>query len=171
MLATRMKSQPCYPPMEWDRSDRQHIVFAAGADDALAWRLYGCLPVGSLTVVCETPSGAEPDAWQREAPPGLRLLIAGDRDAALQQLDAVPAAADMGARLYAIGDERAIRQAMQVADRHGLRPESARLHRVPATLPSPLAEYKGPVRYQPLAVQWLAAHDDGSVSSPGPQPE
>jgi hypothetical protein len=48
---------------------------------------------------------------------------------------------------------------------------AARLHRVLNTLPQPLAEYKGLVRYQPLARQWLAAHDDGRELSLGTQPD
>lgn len=48
---------------------------------------------------------------------------------------------------------------------------AARLHRVLSTLPKPLEEYKGLTRYRPLAVQWLAAHDDGRELALGTQPE
>ena len=48
---------------------------------------------------------------------------------------------------------------------------AARLHRVLSTRPKPLEEYKGLTRYRPLAVQWLAAHDDGRELALGPQPE
>ena len=33
MLSTRMKSQPQYLPLEWDRSGRQHIVQRNATDD------------------------------------------------------------------------------------------------------------------------------------------
>ena len=48
---------------------------------------------------------------------------------------------------------------------------AARLHRVLSSLPKPLEEYKGLTRYRPLAVQWLAAHDDGRELALGTQPE
>lgn len=47
---------------------------------------------------------------------------------------------------------------------------AARLHRVLSTLPEPLVEYKGLGRTRDLAVQWLAAFDDGRELEPGPQP-
>lgn len=42
-----------------------------------------------------------------------------------------------------------------------------RLSRVLSTLPQPLVEYKGLSRYLPTALDYLAAFDDGSVTSPG----
>lgn len=47
---------------------------------------------------------------------------------------------------------------------------AARLHRVLSTLPEPLVEYKGLGRTRDLAVQWLAAFDDGRELGPGAQP-
>lgn len=47
---------------------------------------------------------------------------------------------------------------------------AARLHRVLGSLPAPLVEYKGLTRTRPLALQWLAAHDDGRALAPGLQP-
>ena len=38
-----------------------------------------------------------------------------------------------------------------------------RLHRVLSTLPPPLAEYKGLTRFLPMAVDYLARHDDGEA--------
>ena len=46
-----------------------------------------------------------------------------------------------------------------------------RLHRVLATLPPELVEYKGLSRYRDTAVAWLAAHDDGRSTSAGTAPE
>jgi hypothetical protein len=46
-----------------------------------------------------------------------------------------------------------------------------RLHRVLATLPPELIEYKGLTRYRDVAVQWLAPLDDGSPTSAGTQSE
>ncbi len=46
-----------------------------------------------------------------------------------------------------------------------------RLSRVLATLPPPLAEYKGLSRFLPTAVAYLAAFDDGGAISQGPEAE
>jgi hypothetical protein len=46
-----------------------------------------------------------------------------------------------------------------------------RLSRVLATLPQPLAEYKGLSRFLPTAVAYLAAFDDGSAISKGTEAE
>jgi hypothetical protein len=42
-----------------------------------------------------------------------------------------------------------------------------RLHRVLATLPDELADYKGLTRYRQTTIDWLAQYDDGAPTSPG----
>lgn len=46
-----------------------------------------------------------------------------------------------------------------------------RLHRVLASLPEAIADYKGISRYRQVTVDWLARHDDGSPTSPGCGPD
>jgi hypothetical protein len=42
-----------------------------------------------------------------------------------------------------------------------------RFHRVLATLPSELVDYKGLTNYRDATVEWLAMHDDGTATPPG----
>lgn len=46
-----------------------------------------------------------------------------------------------------------------------------RLHRVLASLPDPLVEYKGLLRYRATAVRWLSQFDDGRALPHGTQPD
>ena len=46
-----------------------------------------------------------------------------------------------------------------------------RVHRVLKSLHPALVDYKGLTRYRDAVVQWLAAHDDGSPTTPGTAPE
>lgn len=130
MLTPRLKSQPCYPPMEWDRSGRQHILFAAGEDAVLARRLFEWPPLGTLTVLSVQENPDAPSVWRSGLPPGAQQRVARRRDAALQQLHDLLEQADMGARLYAVGDEDAIWQALRIGERVGMGTEAMRRHRV-----------------------------------------
>lgn len=130
MLTPRMKSQPCYPPLEWDRSGRQHILFAADEDAALARRLFEWPPLGTLVVLSVQENPDAPSCWRSNLPPGAQQRVARRRDAALQQLHDLLEQADMGARLYAVGDEDAIWQAGRLAERHGMGAEAVRLQRI-----------------------------------------
>jgi dimethylamine monooxygenase subunit A len=46
-----------------------------------------------------------------------------------------------------------------------------RLHRVLRDLPPELVDYKGLTRWRPLAIDYLARHDDGAETSPGIWPD
>jgi hypothetical protein len=46
-----------------------------------------------------------------------------------------------------------------------------RLHRVLRDLPPELVDYKGLTRWRPLAIDYLARHDDGTETSPGIWPD
>lgn len=130
MFTPRMKSQPCYPPMEWDRSGRQHILFAADEEPVLARRLFEWPPLGSLTVISVQETPEAPSCWRDQPPPGALQRVARRRDAALQQLSDLLEYVHMGARLYAVGDEEAIWQAARIAERHGMDADCVRRHRV-----------------------------------------
>lgn len=131
MSTSRIKSQPAYPPLEWDRGGRQHIVFAAAEEPALARRLFEWPPLGE-TVVLSVQEAQSPAAggWLAGLPSGVEPRSAPRLDAALQQLDHLLEHADMGARLYLVGDEDAIWQASRVADRWGMGADAVRRHRV-----------------------------------------
>lgn len=130
MHTPSMKSQPSYPPMEWDRSGQQHILFAAGEDPALARRLFEWPPLGTLTVLSIQDDAHAPSCWRQGLPPGAQQRVARDRDSALQQLHDGLEQACMSARLYAVGDEDTIWQALRVAERAGMGSEALRRHRV-----------------------------------------
>lgn len=133
-----MYTQPAYAAFEWDRSGRQHILFAAAEDAGLAQRLYAWPPVGELTVLNVEIAPGTPNCWNDAAlPPAARQHVAAHLDAALQTLDTLLGQSDMSARLYAVGDEHAIWRAIRVADRHGMSPPAIRRHRV-ATLARPV---------------------------------
>ncbi len=46
-----------------------------------------------------------------------------------------------------------------------------RFHRVLASLPQPIADYKGLARFRDTTVAWLSRHDDGLPTSPGFAPD
>lgn len=48
---------------------------------------------------------------------------------------------------------------------------SRRVHRVLKKLHPALVDYKGLTRYRDTVVQWLAEHDDGAPTTPGPGPD
>ena len=59
MLTTRMKSQPQYPPLEWDRNGRQHIVFVSAEDQFAVGRK---IPTPHHIICLAFPSASVPDA-------------------------------------------------------------------------------------------------------------
>ncbi|MBA3625813.1 MAG: hypothetical protein H0W48_15480 [Methylibium sp.] len=138
MLTPRSTSQPVYPPLDWDATGTQHILFAAAEDAALAQRLFEQPPRGALTVIClrdEEATGSS--VWQRDLPSGSIRRMTRRLDSALQRLADSLAAAPMGARLYLVGSEDLIWQASQVADRYGMGVEAVRRQRT-ATLARPV---------------------------------
>lgn len=133
-----MKSQPVYPPLEWDASGTQHIVFAAAEDGALARRLFASPPRGALILIClREEDDTAPSVWQVALPPNSLRRVTRRLDSALQRLHDALAAADMGARLYLVGAEDVIWQASQVAERFAMSVDAVRHHRV-ATLARPV---------------------------------
>ncbi|RYG76856.1 MAG: DUF3445 domain-containing protein [Alphaproteobacteria bacterium] len=46
-----------------------------------------------------------------------------------------------------------------------------RFHRVLASLPQPIADYKGLARFRDTTTAWLSRHDDGLPTSPGFAPD
>ena len=138
MLTTRMKSQPQYPPLEWDRKGRQHIVFVSAEDPALARHLFEDPPEGDLTLI-HVSEDAESNAsgWQVSLPPGSTRRVTRRLDSALQKLHESLDQARMGARLYLVGSEDIIWQASKVADRFGMGSDAVRRHRL-GTLARPV---------------------------------
>lgn len=125
-----MKSQPVYPPLEWDASGTQHIVFAAAEDGALAQRLFAAPPRGALTLIClREDEDNEASVWQVALPPNSLRRVTRRLESALQRLHDALSAADMGARLYLIGTEDVIWQASQVAEKFAIGAEAVRRHR------------------------------------------
>lgn len=128
-----MKSQPIYPPLEWDPSGRQHLLLAGAEDPALAQRLLAAPPPGPLAVVhLQEGTQAPGSAWQRELPAGARHVGAADESAALARLREELEAAAMGLRLYLVGSEALIWQASRLADAFGLGEDEVRRWRTGA---------------------------------------
>jgi dimethylamine monooxygenase subunit C len=138
MQPPAIKSQPVYPPLEWDRAGTQHILFIASADDDGTRGLLTELPAGSITLI-HLPGSPDPafSVWLEATHQPMSRHEAIDLDHALLQLDHALSAAHMGARLYLIGPEDAIWRASKVAATHGMSRDEMRL-RQSGTLARPV---------------------------------
>jgi hypothetical protein len=128
----RLKSQPAYPPLDWDPCGIQHVLFTAAEDRALAQRLFARPPDAPVTLIClydEADDGTT-SVWQTPLPAGSMRRVTRRLDSALRRLHDTLAAAHMGTRLYLVGSEDLLWQASQLAERCGMGATQIRRHRV-----------------------------------------